>query len=269
MICVSDLRVAVGSRVLVDRAAFDVRGGCFIGVLGRNGVGKTTLLRTLAGVRKAAAGSIRIAGRPIGEFSSARRAQLIAHIAGDDLFSDRLAVRDVVAMGRYAHHRWWQWHEHARDEVAISTALRDVGMHAFQSRLFDTLSSGERQRVWLALALAQQAPILLLDEPTSHLDVRVAHDILELLRAQARAGKIVICALHDLNEAAVFADRILLLAEGRVLAFDSPENVLSSHLLQEAYGIEMELLRTPSGALRVFPAHETYQRSRVSATPGP
>jgi iron complex transport system ATP-binding protein len=126
-------------------------------------------------------------------------------------------------------------------------------MESFANRLFDTLSSGERQRIWLALALTQEAAVLLLDEPTSHLDVRVARDILSLLRAQARAGKTVICVLHDVNEAAEFADRILLLGSNRVLGVDTPERVLDSNLLEKAYGIRMELVRTSSGALRVFP----------------
>jgi iron complex transport system ATP-binding protein len=108
--------------------------------------------------------------------------------------------------------------------------------------------------VWVALALAQEAQLLLLDEPTSHLDVRVAQNILALLRAQVAAGKTVVCVLHDPNEAAAFADRVLLLEPGNVLAFDERERALSPELLGRAYGVRMESLRTASGAPRVFPA---------------
>jgi ABC-type cobalamin/Fe3+-siderophores transport system ATPase subunit len=126
-----------------------------------------------------------------------------------------------------------------------------------RERLFATLSAGERQRVWIALGLAQETPILLLDEPTSHLDVRVAHEILALLRGLTRAGKTVVCALHDLNEAAAYADRIALLGDGRLLAFEPPATLLGSPLLERAYGIAMEQVVLPGNRLRVF-AREPY-----------
>ncbi len=130
-------------------------------------------------------------------------------------------------------------------------------MRAFEERRFSTLSSGERQRVWLAMALAQEAPLLLLDEPTSHLDVRTAQEMLQLLRSQVRREKSVVCVLHDVNEAAEFADRIILLDGRSMLAFDSASNVLTSPLLDRAYGTALERVRTPSGRLRVFPAAES------------
>ena len=254
MISAHHLTLRAGERTLLAQASFAVRAGEFVGLLGANGVGKTTLLRTLAGVRAADGGSVLVDGRLLRECSAAVRARLVAYVTTDDVFLDRLLVRDVVAMGRYPHHRWWQWREEAPDADAVESALAAVHLQALSSRRFDTLSSGERQRAWIALALAQQAPLLLLDEPTSHLDVRVARDILRLLRAQANAGRTVICALHDLNEAAEFADRILLLGCGELLAFAPPAEALAPDLLERAYGIRMELLRTPSGLLRVYPA---------------
>lgn len=260
MISAQGVTLQAGPRTLFQDASFTVERGEFVAVLGPNGVGKTTLLRALAGVRAPENGCVRIDDREVGALPAAVRARSIAHIAGDDLFIDRLTVRDVVAMGRYAHHQWWEWSADAADERAIAGALGAVQMDAFAQRRFDTLSSGERQRIWLALALAQEARVLLLDEPTSHLDVRVAHEILQLLRAQAHAGKSVICVLHDVNEAIEFADRVLLLGCGRMLAFDSPERIAESGLLEQAYGIAMEAVRLPSGALRVFPRATTDTR---------
>jgi iron complex transport system ATP-binding protein len=129
-------------------------------------------------------------------------------------------------------------------------------MEEFELRLFSTLSAGERQRIWIALGLAQATPILLLDEPTSHLDIRVAHEILDLLRALARAGKTIVCVLHDLNEAAAYADRIALLGDGKLVAFAKPDELLNDSLLESVYGIAMERVRLPDGRLRVF-AHES------------
>lgn len=253
MIEVRDLTLRAGARTLVSGASFAIPRGEFVAVLGANGVGKTTLLRALAGIRPLDAGRILLDERDVAQIPSSQRALHIAHVATDDLFFDRLLVRDVVTMGRYPHHRWWQWSEEPDDDAAVTQALSAVRVQDFANRPFDTLSSGERQRVWIALALAQEAPLLLLDEPTSHLDVRVAREILHLLRAQVGAGKTVVCALHDLNEAAEFADRVLLLGCGEVLAFAPPPEALTSDLLQRAYGIRMELLRSPSGTLRVFP----------------
>ena len=126
-------------------------------------------------------------------------------------------------------------------------------MRGFEHRQFDTLSSGERQRVWIALSLAQEAPVLLLDEPTSHLDVRNAQEVLRLLRSLCASGRTVVCALHDLNEAAAFADKVLLIGDRRLLAYDTPERALSGSNTALAYGVRLQSVRLDDGTLRIFP----------------
>jgi iron complex transport system ATP-binding protein len=252
VIAARNVRIDIGGRTLLRDVDAAIDSGAFVGVLGANGVGKTTLLRAIDGRHPLAAGTLTLDDRAVASFDSTTRARSIALVTSDDSPIDNLSVREVVATGRYPFHRWWQWSATPADDAAIDAALQAVGMHAFAQRSFATLSSGERQRIWLALGLAQEAPLLLLDEPTSHLDVRVAHDILRLLRQQARAGKTVVCAIHDLNEAAAFADRLMLLGDERVIAFDIPERVLTTANLEIAYGIEMEAIRTASGSIRVF-----------------
>jgi len=254
MISVHDLALSAGGRPLLAALTFGIDSGEFVGILGRNGAGKTTLLRAMAGLRTADRGTIRLGDRNVAELSPAERSREIAFVTSDDIFADRLTVRDVVAAGRYPHHRWWQWNEEPDDAAAIARALSDAELQDFADREFTTLSSGERQRVWIALALAQETPVLFLDEPTSHLDVRAAQQILRLLRAQVRSGKTVVCVLHDPNEAAAHADRVLLLAQGGMLAFDRTGLALSADLLAGTYGLPMETVTASSGATRIFPA---------------
>lgn len=255
MMTVRDLNIFVARHELLASLSFEIARGEFLGVLGANGVGKTTLLRTLAGLRPIERGSVRIGDRDAHTLSPAERSRAIALITGDELFADRLTVREVVAAGRYPHHDWWQWREDRADSDAIAYALTAVDLESFAGREFITLSSGERQRVWIALALAQEAPLMLLDEPTSHLDIKAAQEILHLLRAQASGGKAVVCVMHDPNEAAAFCDRVLLLGNGGILAAGERDSVLSPERLELAYGLPMERLRTESGAPRIFPRH--------------
>ena len=252
MIELLGVTLEIAGRPLLTDVDTRFDSGRVTALLGPNGAGKTTLLRAIAGLHPVARGNVALNERPLVRMTPLERARLIALVTADDVMLDALSVRDVVAIGRFAYHRWWQWRSREDDDTAVDRALDSVGMQDFAKRLFSTLSSGERQRVWIALGLAQETEILLLDEPTSHLDVRVAHEILELLRRFAHAGKTIVCALHDLNEAAAYADGIALLGNGRMLAFAATETLLADARLEAAYRIGMERVRLPGGGLRVF-----------------
>lgn len=252
MIELRNVALRIDGKALLEGVDARFAPGEFVAVLGPNGVGKTTLLRTIAGLHEPSHGMIAIDGADVTRLSPTQRALRVGFVTSDEVLPDALLVRDVVAIGRFPHHRWWQWRERPQDDAAVERAMDGLGIAPLSQRFFATLSSGERQRAWIALGLAQETPSLLLDEPTSHLDVRVAHEILALLRALARSGKTVVCVLHDLNDAAAYADRIVLLGEGRLLCADPPEAVLKSDLLERTYGIAMERVRLDNGQLRVF-----------------
>lgn len=253
MIELDDVRLRIGSRDLLTGVDARMREGELTCVLGPNGVGKTTLIRSIAGIRPIDGGRVTIDARDVSRLHARERARLVAYVAAEEAPLDTASVYDVVSIGRYSHHRWWQWRTTAADVTAVDAALDAVGAAHLRDREFGTLSSGERQRVWIALGLAQEAPVLLLDEPTSHLDVRVAHAILHLLRDLARGGKTIVCVLHDLNEAAAYADRLMLLGCGTLIESGTVREVLQPHHIERAYGIAMHAVETAHGP-RVFPA---------------
>jgi len=251
-VSVRDVSLSAGGRAILRDITFDARAGELTAIVGPNGVGKTTLLRAIAGIVRPGAGTIAVDGRDVATLQARERAQTFASIAPDAASPDGMTVREVALMGRYAQRAWWSWERTESDLREADSAIATVGLGAFADRSFSTLSSGERGRAWIALGLAQSTSVLLLDEPTSHLDVRVALEMLALLRSLARSGKTAVCVLHDLSEAATFADRIALLGEGTQLAFGEPSAVLDPALLERAYGVPFDRIEDGRRTL-VFP----------------
>ncbi|HTW82956.1 MAG TPA: ABC transporter ATP-binding protein [Candidatus Sulfotelmatobacter sp.] len=254
MIEARGLQLGYRDRVVLRDVALTLRPGELVAIVGPNGSGKSTLLRALAGALAPQAGSVAVDGRPVGSLGPAARARSVALVAAEEHADDDVAVREAVALGRLAHRPWWRWSGDERDEAIVEQALARVDLVAFAERAIATLSSGERQRVWIATALAQGAPTLLLDEPTSHLDLAGAYATLDVLHGLAADGAAIAVVLHDLNLAGAAVDRVVLIGEGTVLADGPVADVFRDELLSRAYGAEITVLRTGDGTLVAAPA---------------
>ena len=241
--------VAINGRTLVRALAFEARGGEFIAVLGRNGVGKTLTLHTLAGLRAPAAGSIALEGRILAAWTGRERARRLALLpqTAEDPFPS--TVFDTALIGRHPHLPFWQW-EGAEDLARANEALATVGLAELAARDVTTLSGGERRRLEIATLLAQDAPVCLLDEPTNHLDPQHRNEVLAIFRARADAGGLVIASLHDATLAARHADRVLLLHGDGHWQFGDAGTTLNAANLSGLYRVPVEELS--SRGRRVF-----------------
>ena len=231
-----DVSVALGGRTVVRDASFTLPKRCFAALVGPNGAGKTTLLRALAGLVPAR-GTISIAGADVARLSLRERARRFAYLPQGQVVHWPLPAHDVVALGRFPHGATDPSRLSSADETAVARAMRATGTELFADRPVTELSGGERARVALARVLAVEAPVILADEPIASLDPRYALDVMQLLRAAADAGALVVVVTHDLGLAARFANRVLVLDAGRVAAFAPPEDALSERILRQVFRI--------------------------------
>lgn len=225
-----------GRRVLLGPVDLALVEGEFLAVLGANGAGKTTLLRLLSGVATRTLGDVRFRGRPLASIAARERAQSIAYVPQVRPTSVPLTVRQLVLLGRYPHFSRWQRTPSPADVGAVDRALDRVGLAALSERKLDRLSGGERQAAYLAAALATVADVLVLDEPTTHLDPHHQVDLVRLLRELHAEGRTIVLATHDLALAALLADRIVVLARGRIAAIDRVEAIVRAERLAELFG---------------------------------
>ncbi len=240
-------------RPALDGVGLDVPAGSLYAVLGPNGSGKSTLLRVLLGALPARAGEVELDGRPLASWGRKELARTVGVVAQSESVAFPLKVREMVAMGRYPHLGALRA-EGPADRRAVDAALARCDVGDLRERDVTTLSGGELQRVRIARALAQEPRALALDEPTASLDVRHEMSIMELLRDAADAGLTVLLVTHHLNLAARFADRVLLLHQGRVAAEGTPREVFREDVLEAVYAWPLRVDEDPvAGAPRVVP----------------
>lgn len=245
MLDIQGVSKSYGGRAVLEEIAFSVRKGEFFGILGPNGSGKSTLLKLISGVEKPDAGRLELEGRSVSAYSPRQRSRILAVLLQESLPAVGFTVREVVEMGRYPYQNWLG-EEQGHAGALVDGILDQLGLEDLQHRTLQYLSGGERQRVALGKVMAQQPRLLLLDEPTTYLDIGYQIQMMDLIMDWRRqTGLTVVAVLHDLNLAAMYCDRMLLLQDGKIRAIGTPAEVIRSDLIRQVYGTRAIVVEHP------------------------
>ncbi|MGC4955207.1 ABC transporter ATP-binding protein [Actinomadura citrea] len=238
--------VGYGGRTVIDGLDVQIPSGVITTIIGPNGCGKSTLLRTLSRLLRPARGAVVLDGADIAGLRTRDVAKKLGLLPQAPVAPEGLTVADLVARGRHPHQSWLrQWSSDDADVVERALAMTEVSDLA--DRPVDTLSGGQRQRVWISMILAQGTDLLLLDEPTTYLDLAYAIDVLDLVDDLHESGRTVVMVLHDLNLAARYSDNLVVMRAGSILAQGHPRDVITAELLGEAFGLRAEVIDDPVG----------------------
>ena len=239
------ISLGYGERLIVDDLDLSIPAGVVTTVIGPNGCGKSTLLRALSRLLKPRTGTVLLDGHDITTMRTREVARVLGMLPQAPVAPEGLTVADLVSRGRHPHQSWFrQWSSDDEDEVAI--ALDRTGIADLADRPIDELSGGQRQRAWISMALAQGTDILLLDEPTTYLDLAHSVEVLDLVdRLHSELGRTVVMVLHDLNLAVRYSDHLVVMKDGRVVASGVPSEVISVELLREVFDLDASVIDDP------------------------
>ena len=231
---VEKLQIGYGSRCVLKEASFSIGKGEIVGIIGCNGAGKSTLLKTIRGLMPKQGGSVSYFGKPLEEYQDKELATKIAYLQQHVELGFGYTGKDIVMAGRYPYMKWWERESEADEKLALA-CMAYTGTADLADRPINEVSGGQKQRILIAKVLAQQTPIIFLDEPTTGLDMVYQEEIFRFAKALAGQGKTVLMVVHELNLASKYCSRILLLGEGTLLADGAPQAVFTEELLSRAY----------------------------------
>ncbi|MFJ2647859.1 ABC transporter ATP-binding protein [Streptomyces sp. NPDC087420] len=248
------VRLAYDNRIVVDHLDVAIPPGRITAIVGANACGKSTLLRALARLLSPREGTVRLDGRSLHSIPTRELAQRLGILPQGPVAPEGLTVIDLVGRGRSPHQTWWrQWSK--GDEQAVHDALRATAMTDLADRPVDELSGGQRQRAWIAMAVAQGTPVLLLDEPTTYLDLAHQIDVLDLITDLNRhENRTIVMVLHDLNQACRYADHVIAMKSGTIVAEGPPAEVITAKTVEEVFGLRCQVTEDPvSGTPMIIP----------------
>lgn len=252
-IVVDNATIGYDKRVISHGLSVDVPDGSFTAIIGPNGCGKSTLLRAIARVLQPVTGQVQFDGKNIRAYQSKELARELGLLPQTSLAPEGIRVADLIARGRAPYQNLFQqWRK--SDEDAVRDALDATRLGDLSGRLVDELSGGQRQRVWIAMLLAQATPIMLLDEPTTFLDIAHQYDLMELFREFNDGGKTIVAVLHDLNQAARYANHLIVMRDGEVVTTGAPADVITPELVEAVFGLKAMVVPDPvTGTPNVVP----------------
>ena len=246
--------LAYDRRVVVENLSVEIPDGGFTAIVGPNACGKSTLLRALVRMLKPRTGNVLLDGAEISSLPTKQVARRLGLLPQTSIAPDGITVADLVARGRHPYQRLLrQWSR--EDERAVRVAMEQTRVSDLSDRLVDELSGGQRQRVWIAMALAQETPLLLLDEPITFLDIAHQVEVLDLCATLHAEGRTLVAVLHDLNHAARYATHLICMREGEIVAQGPPAEIVTAELVETVFGLACLVVPCPaSGAPMVVPA---------------
>jgi iron complex transport system ATP-binding protein len=259
-----ELTLAYDKRVVAEHLDVRITDGSFTVIVGPNACGKSTLLKALARVLKPSAGAVYLDGQAIASYPSKHVAKQLGMLPQSPIVPGGIVVEELVARGRFAHQRLLrQWSP--EDEAAVVEAMRLTEVGDLADRFVDELSGGQRQRVWLAMALAQQTPILLLDEPTTFLDLSHQFEVLDLCAELHEQGRTIVGVLHDLNHACRYATELIVMRGGAVVAQGGPAEVMTAELVEDVFSIPCRVIDDPETGTPMVVPRDRSRRRRTAA----
>jgi iron complex transport system ATP-binding protein len=254
-----NVTLAYDKRVISTDLNVEIPDGSFTVIIGPNGCGKSTLLRSLARLLKPSTGQVVLDGKAVSDYRGKEAARIVGLLPQTSQAPEGITVADLVGRGRYPHQgliRQWS----PSDKEAVDRAMAATGVADLASRPVDQLSGGQRQRVWVAMALAQETPLLLLDEPTTYLDIAHQIDLLDLFAKLNRGGSTLVAVLHDLNQATRYATHLIVMKDGAVMAEGAPREVFTPELVHDVFGLPCVVIEDPvAGTPLVVPTSQGHR----------
>ena len=255
-ISVKDLCVSYGENTIIENMTLSIPKGKISIIIGANGCGKSTLLKTIARINKYKKGDVFIGGKNIKKIKEKKIAKEVAFLPQGPVCPDGLTVRELVAFGRFPHQKMIGG-LNSHDKEVIEWAIKETGLSEFADRPVEALSGGQRQRAWIAMTLSQETEIIMLDEPTTYLDMSYQLEVLEVLQKLNREKNItVVIVLHELNKACRFADNIIGLKKGKIICQGKPIDVINKENLKKIYGIDASLRKSENGEYPICTEYE-------------